>query len=66
MNYAAIDAAREAAGHGNESCGGWMYEPSLGIVRCACGGTVPLPVEAVMGGEQSHAAALAEPEKAAA
>ena len=56
MNYGAIDAAREAAGHGNESCGGWKYEPSLGIIQCACGGTVPLPVEAVMGGEQSRAA----------
>jgi hypothetical protein len=56
MNFDMIDTAWAAAGHGNESCGGWKYEPSLGIIRCACGGIVPLPVEAVMGGEQSRAA----------
>ncbi len=63
MNFGAIDTAWEAAGHGNEPCGGWKYEPSLGIIRCACGGTVSLPVEVVMGGGQSRAA---EPAKATA
>ena len=56
MNLSVIDAAWEAAGHSNASCGGWKYEPSLGIIRCACGTKIPLPLEAVMGGEQSRAA----------
>lgn len=56
MDFGAIDAAWEADGHSNEVCGGWMFVPSLGVIRCACGGIIPLSVEAVMGGEQSRAA----------
>ena len=57
MDFDAIDAAWESGGHSNEACGGWMFVPALGVIRCACGGTVPLPAEAVMGREQSRAAA---------
>ena len=61
MDFAAIDDAWMAAGHSNEACGGWKYEPhtdpAKSLIRCACESVIPLPLEVVMGGEQPRAAA---------
>jgi hypothetical protein len=46
LDYDAIWDAWAATGH--DDCGGYMYKPAAGVIRCACGELIPLSPEQAM------------------